>query len=179
MARRLFLAAHLPRRTAEELAAYAARAAPKDARLPPVENLHVTVHFLGRVEVPPEEVAAALTAACAGSEPFTLRLVGGVWTPRRRPRMLWAAIEPHPSFAQLAQSAAAALEPLVPSARPPRPGKPHVTLARLRSSPDGEPSALELDDPLVPVDQVDVVESLLSPRGARYETLAAVPLGRP
>jgi 2'-5' RNA ligase len=178
MARRLFLAAQLPPHTAEELAAYAARAAPDGARLPPAENLHVTVHFLGRVEVPPEDLVDALADACAQLQPFPMRLAGGTWAPRRRPRMLWEALEPNPCFVELARSAASALEPLVPDARPPRPGKPHVTLARLRSAPSGSPPPLEVEEPLVPVAGIDLVESRLSPKGARYETLATVPLGR-
>jgi RNA 2',3'-cyclic 3'-phosphodiesterase len=179
MGHRLFVAVPLPPQLAEQLSRYAESAAPPDARRPPAENLHVTVHFLGPVDTPPETVAGALCDACAELAPFDLRVTGPAWAPQRRPRMLWAELEPDPAFADAGEAAARALAPFAPAAPPRRPGRPHVTLARLRDRPPGTPPPpLELDDPIVHVDALALVESKLSPRGATYVTVASAPLGR-
>ena len=175
MGRRLFAAVLLPPRTAEQLAAYAAAAAP-GARRPPADNLHVTVHFLGQVDAPADELAGALAAACAPLPRFDLRVAGG-GGPRRRPRMLWAALEPHPGFVRAAEQVASALAGLAPAARPPRTGRPHVTLARLREdAPSHAPPPLGLDDPVIAVDAITLMESRLSPRGSTYAALSSAPL---
>jgi len=176
MGRRLFAAVLLPPRTAEQLAAYAAAAAP-GARRPPADNLHVTVHFLGQVDAPADELAGALAAACAPLPRFDLRVAAGAWAPRRRPRMLWAALEPHPGFVRAAEQVASALSGLAPAARPPRTARPHVTLARLREDPTPHaPPPLELDDPVITVDAIALMESRLSPRGSTYAALSSAPL---
>ncbi len=176
MGHRLFVAVLLPPRTAEQLAAYAAAAA-HDARRPPADNLHVTVHFLGQVDAPADELAGALAAACATLPRFDLRVAAGAWAPRRRPRMLWAALKPHPGFVRTAEQVACALAGLAPAARPPRTGRPHVTLARLREdAPRHAPPPLGLDDPVIAVDAITLMESRLSPRGSTYAALSSAPL---
>jgi 2'-5' RNA ligase len=57
---------------------------------------------------------------------------------------------------------------------------PHVTLARARSPLHGlDRQPVEPDPPTFEVQQVELVRSRLSPRGARYETVAALPLHWP
>jgi 2'-5' RNA ligase len=168
---RLFVAVPLPAATASMLAGRVPERA--GLRPLPAENLHVTVHFLGGVE---EEAAAglpqALATAVAGQEPFTLQLAELVAMPKRRPRMLWAALKPDDRFTALAAAVAEEVAPSVPAARPPRPARPHITLARGDASGVGEP--LEGG---VAVDRLELVRSHLGRGGARYETIAVAPLG--
>jgi RNA 2',3'-cyclic 3'-phosphodiesterase len=170
---RLFVAVQLPDPVRGELAAAAARLA-ADGRVVVQDNLHVTVHFLGRVDeddVPALETA--LREAVAPLPAFTLRVTGVAPGPRRRPRMLWAEIDRDPRFDELASRVAEAAAPFAPEARPPRTARPHVTLVRHRGE---APSGAEAMSAAVPVDSAELVSSELGPAGAAYRTLARLPL---
>src|SRR5262249_23417778 len=119
----------------------------------------------------------ALEPVVAAFEPFALEVTDARLAPKRRPRMIWAALAGAARFDRLAVAVAEACEPFAPGARPPRPGDPHVTLARLRGPVKGELEPLELSDPAVPVDELAPVQSHLSPKGATYQARRAVPLG--
>jgi RNA 2',3'-cyclic 3'-phosphodiesterase len=177
---RAFVAIPLPEPLGERLAAYTVAALARlDGRAVPAENLHATVHFLGSVDdADSEPLRAALAAACASVAPFSLTVAGAELAPPSRPRMIWARLDAPGELAELAQAAAAAAEPFAPNARPPRIGKPHLTLARLRRRP---PRGTELP-PLpaagttIEVDACKLVRSELDRGGARYTTLATLPL---
>jgi 2'-5' RNA ligase len=179
---RAFVAIPLPEPLAERLAAYAAGAlAGLDGRALPAENLHATVHFLGPVDdADSEPLRAALAAACASVAPFSLTLAGAALAPPSRPRMIWARLEAPGELAELAQAAATAAERFAPNARPPRTGKPHVTLARLRRPPrrGTELPPLPAAGAEIDVGACTLVRSELGRGGARYTTLASLPLGR-
>jgi 2'-5' RNA ligase len=173
MALRLFVAVQLPDPLRGRLAAHAERLAGA-GRVVAAANLHVTVHFLGRVdEHDAAPLKAALEAAVAAMPAFALRLTGVAPGPRRRPRMLWATIDRDPRFDELAQAVASAAAPFAPEARPPRTARPHITLVRHRGAPPPGEEALAAD---IPVDAVELVSSRLEPGGADYETLARLPL---
>ena len=173
MALRLFCAVQLPDPLRGRLAAQAQRRA-GDGRVVADENLHVTVHFLGRVdETDAVPLEGALRAAVATVPAFALRVTGVAPGPRRRPRMLWATIDRDPRFDQLADVVAAAAAPFAPEARPPRTARPHITLVRHRGAPPSGEAELTA---AIPVDAVELVSSRLDPGGAAYETLARLPL---
>jgi 2'-5' RNA ligase len=175
---RLFVAVPIPRELASQLFELA-RTVP-GMRATPAANLHVTVHFLGRLDaslVP--ALGRALAVPAAATPPFALeveRVAGG---PRPRPRapMLWAHLAPAEPFAALAGAVAAACEPFgVPlETRPPR---PHVTLARAprgRQAPVPEVPQ-DLAGAVIPVAHLVLMRSRLSPAGATYEPVAELPL---
>jgi 2'-5' RNA ligase len=178
---RAFVAIPLPELLREELAAYATgTAAALSSRPTPAGNLHVTVHFLGAVgDAGEEPLLAALRPACASVEPMTLRIIGAALAPPRRPRMVWARLEAPPELAALAQAVAAAAAPFAPGAREPRTANPHVTLARLRRPPPrgAELPPLAALETEIAVAACAVVRSDLGRGGARYTTLAELPLG--
>ncbi len=68
--------------------------APRDVRWVEIENLHLTLKFLGdtpRSRLP--EIQAALQAACAGHTPFEISFEGrGCFPNLRRPRVIWVAV---------------------------------------------------------------------------------------
>lgn len=136
------------------------------------ENLHITLVFLGDVDVRQraclEGVAATIAAGLAGP-PFDLRLDQfGHWP---RPRVLWlgARETPVPLSLLVERLAAAARECGLSSDT--RPYRPHLTLMRkVARVPDGL-----LGEPFVPltwsISGFALVRSVARPPGVAYEVL--------
>jgi 2'-5' RNA ligase len=150
-----------------------------DARWVPVQNLHLTMAFLGRVE---EERIGTLSSAIAQAVQdhvdFTVRLGAlGAFPSVRRARVIWAGLDDATGgLAGLAESIGEALEPLG-FPRETRAFQPHVTLARLRA-----PKPVELNvtpSPLsFPVERISLFESHLRRPAPLYEELATFPFRR-
>ena len=147
------------------------------------DNVHLTLKFLGGVEAARlDAVAAALSTAVAPRGAFHLTLSGlGAFPCPARPRGVWAGVgEGAGAARELASRVDAALAPLG-FPRESRPFSAHVTLGRLRTPrPDrrlGE--ALAASGGAFGgqrVTHVSLMRSQLSPGGARYTELAALPL---
>jgi len=191
MNRRLFVALEPPEPVRRRLAAMqagmrrAAGAAAGEVRWVAPDGIHLTLQFLGAV---PEErvpaVEAAVAAAATESGELHLEVRGGGGFPSaRRPRVLWAGlagdVEP------LAALAAGVGRRLAPLGYPPEEHAfgPHITLGRAREARGAVglaaaiASAAEQDGPPWRATEVCLVESHLSPSGARYEVLARLALG--
>lgn len=151
------------------------------------ENLHITLKFLGAVEesrLPAVEAGLAEVAALSPAFAFTVHGLGAFPT-ATRPRVVWAGVAE--GEAPMATLAAAVDDALAPVGFPAetRGFSPHVTLGRVREprrDPGlaralGERAAARYGRTLV--ERVILMQSDLSPRGARYRELAAWPLGRP
>ncbi len=188
---RLFVALEPPdlvrRRLAslqERLKAAAGRHA-GDVKWVPVENVHLTLQFLGAVpEERVEAVKAAVAGAAAGALPLHLEVRGaGGFPSARRARVLWAGVGG--DVAPLGALVSALGRDLGILGFPPeeRPFSAHLTLGRSRD-PRGAPGlavalAQAADGPGAPwrASEVVLFQSHLSPQGPRYEPLARAPLG--
>ncbi|MCA9489512.1 MAG: RNA 2',3'-cyclic phosphodiesterase [Myxococcales bacterium] len=167
---RCFVAIELPADVRATLLA----SAPSGEGCRPVrdEQLHVTLHFLG--ERDPDAVIAALEAL--SFEPFTLRVGGlGVFEGQDRDRICWAGLEESAALVTLHRQVGLALAAVgfAPEARPYR---PHVTLARSKSSatvPVEAFQAAALGPMDVPVSEIALFESVLGPTGPSYTRLWA------
>lgn len=150
------------------------------------DNFHVTLKFLGDVEERrAEEIGGALAGAVVAIDAFaiTLRGLGAFPTPTR-PRVIWAGVT---TGEQLLTALATAVEQCLVPLGFPREGRAfsaHVTLGRVRE-PRRDPAlaealarAIDLELGGIRVERVVLMRSELSPRGARYSELAALPLGR-
>ena len=173
------MAAVPPVRLRDQLAALSHHHSHPGVRWLPAENLHVTVLFLGDVE---EELidglTASLRAAAAFTDPFELEILHVRPAPERRPRMLWALVGASEPLLRLSHDLHAAARAAAPGRKSPLRGYGHITLARFRNRPDGlAPMPLELAEPRFAVEQVLLMRSQLLPGGARYHTLAGIPLG--
>ncbi len=149
---------------------------------------HLTLKFLG--EVPPErvpELRTALAAVARASPPFDLVLEGvGAFPNSSNPRVVWVgATAGREEASSLAARVAGALDPIVPGA-----GRdsfvPHLTLFRVRSPVQRRQAAALLSgvEPAppprkVPVREIYLKESTLTPRGAQHRTVEAWPLTGP
>lgn len=184
---RLFVALNLAAEVRAQIQAATAELsrAPLPVRWASAASLHLTLKFLG--EVGPDalsEIARASAAAVVRVTPFALRLSGtGAFPSLARPRVLWVGAEPAPELLRLHAELERELEPLgfAPEAGPFR---PHLTLGRVRrGARGGELRGLSemlrgvRFEAVVPVGEVDLMQSHLAPEGARYERLRSFPLG--
>jgi 2'-5' RNA ligase len=185
---RLFLAIPLP----PDLAARAYQVLPTSLpalRRVKAENLHVTLAFLG--QTPDErldDVAGAAGDAAALVSPFTLSFDrAGKFPERGRPRVVWLGIsDGEASVVELGRGVYAGLRRRS-LAFDDRPFAPHLTLARVvedASAAEAKTVGAALEGLATPVlrfevNEVAVVQSVLSPKGPRYTARATVPLAHP
>lgn len=161
-------------------------------------NAHITLHFLGDVDPAAAEVLRlALAPAVAANDAFDLRTADlGAFPTIRKPRVLWLGLwGPVHRLETLHGAIGATLESLgFPLEE--RAFSPHITLGRVRADQRNlrdlpqrirarfealaASGAVSHTHPVpLPVTEVQLIRSHLSPQGARYEVLATYPLRRP
>ena len=154
-------------------------------RFPRLDALHITLHFLGDL---PEAAGDALVHALA--EPLTISAFDatlqevGTFPPRGAPRVVWGGLADGRDRALLVHEALVPRLQLagVAPAFEPRGYTPHLTLARLRPSPDRGRSVVGALARVSPprarwrIDHVTLYESDLSENRARYEVRATTRL---
>jgi len=106
----------------------------KNARWSRPEGMHVTLKFIGHVEVGRLDAIRAALATVRSDAPVEMQIRGvGFFPDERRPRVLWCGIEPSANLGPLAAEIERTLEPLgIP--REERKFAPHLTLARLKDA---------------------------------------------
>ena len=182
---RLFIAIPLPPDLASRASLVLPSTLPALRRVKP-ENLHVTLAFLGQTpDDRLDDVAGAARESAARIRAFTLSLDrAGRFPDRGRLRVAWLGIgEGEASVVELGAAVYARLRSRGLSFDD-RPLAPHLTLARVAEDASAAEvktlvAALEgLATPTLSfeVTEIAVVQSVLSPKGARYTALEAVPL---
>jgi len=182
---RLFLAIPLPPDIAARAAEILPMSLPALRRVKP-ENLHLTLAFLRHTpDERLDDVSGAAADAAARVSPFTLSFDrAGRFPDRGRPRVVWLGIaEGEASVLELGVGAYAGLRSR--SLRfDERPLAPHLTLARVAedaSSAEAKTVGAAIDELAIPelrfeVGEIAVIQSVLSPKGPRYTSLATAPL---
>jgi 2'-5' RNA ligase len=150
------------------------------------EQMHLTLKFLGDVEealLP--GLVTALEAAAAEVPPFMFDTTSmGAFPSPARPRVVWLGVESTPGLYDLQEAVERELTPLG-FPREKRRFHPHITLGRIRDAGavphDARLPALIAKLPVprgrTAADELVLIESTLSPRGARHETLEIIRLG--
>ena len=189
---RLFVAARLPDAAQSEAAALSARLQSGDGtglpgwRWVQPAGLHLTLRFLG--ETPPNRAPAAAEALrrAAGTAPlFRLALDGVGVFGGRRPRVLWVGLAG--DLDVLRETTARLNEELEREGwdAPARPLRPHITLARARRSATAVQAVaartlaegIEVNGAAFEISALELIESTLTPGGARYAVAASAQLG--
>ncbi len=155
------------------------RTAIKEARWVNTQAMHLTLKFLGDVPLPTiPTVVTALEKPLTIRGPIQLRLSGlGCFPNIKRPRVLWIGVTDTQSILRpLVEEIENALLPLG-FPRESRSFKPHLTLARVRSS-DSDASGMkslvehqDLAGKLFTVENAVLYESILKPEGAQYRPI--------
>lgn len=149
------------------------------------ECLHLTLKFLGETSIGQvTEIVGALTESVSEWSPFELVFRGIGRMPPRRPRVVFADLgDPELHVPRVTGPAVAIQESMevLGFAREPRPYRPHLTLARIRGRPPAELDEIVetyAEEILAEMtcESFELIRSDLGPGGARYTTLAKVPL---
>lgn len=184
---RLFIAINFTSKDRQKIARAARKM--REAELPvrwvEPDQIHLTLKFLG--EVRPERVAEVKEAVARVAEKtrtFPLKLGGaGAFPTMRRPRVIWLGAEASAELRCLKHDLEWELAPLG-FEREVRAFHPHVTLGRAK--PEARAGDFRDFEDLVAamsfgaelqVRTVDLMESHLSAKGARYQRLLAAKLG--
>lgn len=188
---RAFISIGVPEEVLRELSRWQRRleeAMPPEAvRWSPPEQVHLTLRFLGNI--PSQvlaELEAGLRAVCQGFGPLQLRAEGlGGFPSLRQPRVIWVGLqgdlEPLEQLkTQIEQATGQWGEPVET-----RKFHPHLTLGRVREV--AAPRARQVGEALQATavgalgewrtEQVLLMRSQLSPRGATHTLVMAAPLG--
>ena len=183
---RLFVALEIPAAVRDNLSALIRELRPlaPQARWVRVENLHVTLKFIG--EAPPEKSDAIqkTLSAIPAEGPIVLDFRGmGFFPDERSPRVFWVGITAGPELVGLSAEIESRLEPLgIPRER--RAFSPHLTLARFQEpgNTDGiRAVARERNAQSFGVHtarEFCIFQSQLKPAGAQHTRLAAFPLAQ-
>lgn len=156
-----------------------------DARFPKTQSIHLTLKFLGNIDEPMvERVRHVLEGSARSCNCFDLQVEGlGVFPSLRRPRIVWVGLRKEPALDKLQRGLETSLLPLGWKLDK-RPFKPHLTLARLKSSRNisGLQCLLETEGPDISVgsfavDAIHLCQSILHPCGPEYRRLSTHVLG--
>ncbi|MHB8055759.1 MAG: RNA 2',3'-cyclic phosphodiesterase [Candidatus Aminicenantales bacterium] len=179
---RSFIAVDLPDDVKARISAFVQkikRTAPGGIRWAKIDDLHVTLKFLGEIEETAVEAIGAAVGKIAAETPvFPLTVMGtGTFPPGSpRPRLLWIGLDDSGPLRTLQGRFEEALETLG-FPREDRPFRPHLTAARVRAA--GLPQ--RIIDPFeenravlfgnFEVRNVILYQSLLRPEGAEHRPL--------
>lgn len=143
-------------------------------------QLHLTLRFIGEVERPiAEDIANALGQISAQSFEIALNSVGSFGKPGKL-TTLWVGIQAPPDLKRLHDKIEGVFRNL--GLEPDhRTFLPHITIARLNRATGPTDNFVQHNAGLTSasflVAHFDLIESLLGPDGAQYESIARYPLG--
>lgn len=184
---RSFLAFELPEQIKKILSSVLTdmRQAPLDIKWVRPENIHLTVIFIGNIEMKLiEDMGGIVKGVCNGFRPFTISLKSaGVFSNRRNPRVLWIGLEGEiDRMGEFRDTLQRDLSPFGIKEEKRR-FSPHLTLGRFKK---GAKLGVQLDDlllkyaglesPMVTLNELVLFKSELTPEGAIYSRLDAWPL---
>lgn len=171
---RLFVAIGVPEIVADSLSTL--QYGVDGAKWRPVENLHLTLAFIG--ETDRHGFQDAIDAlATIDAPPFELRLSGVGFFGDRKPRALWAGVEPSDALNHLQAKVEQALRQ-TGFALERRKFKPHVTLAYLKGVPQSIAAQYSSEHGLFtcgpfPVEEFNLYSSQLGGDASHYEIEAS------
>ena len=156
-----------------------------DVRWTKSSNIHLTLKFLGDVEISrTNSINKALTDIACRFPPFTMTLTGlGAFPNSRKPRIVWVGLENGADeLIEIAEQIEGAMQKLG-FPREKRRFRPHLTVGRIRRLEHPALMTESLEQSNVgklgefTVQRVSHIRSQLDPGGSIYTTLFEAPLG--
>jgi RNA 2',3'-cyclic 3'-phosphodiesterase len=179
MQRRIFIGIILPHFVIKHLVQKTEKWHDLPVRWTHEDNLHITLLFLGLIE--DEElpkICAYIQDAANQSEIFELKISGIVLGPDlKRARIIWAIGETNEDLRKLSENIEKKLGTFT---REKKELRPHVTLGRIKQCQwkvlSSEPIIDEKINLVVPVDKVEILESVVEDGKKKYLLLESCPL---
>lgn len=183
---RCFIAVKLPegiRRSIADLIAWLRNTGTGVAWVP-ADNIHLTLKFLGNTDqalIP--QIKHGISKKLSLCSPFYIKIVGvGCFPSEKHPKVLWLGLKNTEVLGSISKE----IDALVTGyGFPPedRPYSPHLTIGRVRSQ-KGNAEMLrrfaefrEADFGELEVRSIHIMKSELKPAGAKYTSLAEIPIG--
>lgn len=189
MRRRIFIAANLPEKIKKQLHDQQYKWLELPCRWTRVENLHITLAFLGYIndeELP--EICQITKEIALKHEPFSLKLNRIAYGPEEKnPRMVWVGGEKSEELGKLQKDLenALVLSPEIQKEmKENRSFSPHITLGRLKQfefraiEPEERPQINEEINLIFEVNSIEIMESNLKKHGPEYSIMESFPLNK-
>ncbi len=184
MRHRVFIAINLPEDIKQQLFFYRSRWPELPARWTKKENLHITLVFLGYVRDDElMDILGTVKTAVSKNQPFSINLKKICYGPidKKPPRMIWAEGEKSAELAKLQRDLENSLSGKAAQfEKEARAFAPHITLARLkpwefrRIEPEERPEISEEISLSFEVNSIELMESVLKPKGPDYFVLESM-----
>ncbi len=150
------------------------------------ENIHITLKFLGETSTDLlPQIEQRIASICREIPPFELSSKQvGVFPRWEMPKVLWVGVDASPEsmfqLAKLKNALEGELEPLGFAAET-RPFKPHLTIGRVKNQRTAQSVVehfrhIRMPEYNIPVKQIELMRSQLTPTGAIYSVLKSFPL---
>ncbi len=175
---RLFVALYPTAAAARAMLDALAALRPADHRATPVDQVHMTLQFIG--DVPARDLDAAtesVSHSASGLAAFSLTPQRLITLPTgRHPRLVAAQTDAPAALLELHRRLAARLAHSV-RARPDDRFRPHLTLCRFAHTARAAPLDAPLSLPPFAVEHILLMRSTLRPEGAAHDAVARFQLG--
>jgi len=145
----------------------------------PVENLHITLKFLGDItREQSQRIFETLGPLLVGYESFELKLSRLLYLPKKKvPKVIALAANPQELIIEISHQ----IERNIVEfgvAQQPETIKPHLTLARIKKDHPKHLSRIKSKPIYFHASQIVLYKSIISPEGARYESVWRIPFER-
>jgi len=165
---RLFIAINLP----EELYAHCKQMQEAFPELKKTADFHITLQFLGNAIEDIDEIVEALKKV--EFESFEIQMEDAtLFNNADDPRGAWIRVEHNHELKELAEHVQSAMKGL--GYHPDKEFKAHITLGRYKHAPEELLEKAEGEPHKFTVDHFELMESQLTPGGAKYKSLARFP----
>ena len=177
---RIFIAINLPEEIKKELFLYAKKWPELPARWTIIDNLHITLEFLGYLtDEEIGEVCMAVKDVAERHSCFSLNINQILYGPPKKmpPRMVWAEGKKSKELSRLREDLENYLTEKISFVPENRIFAPHITLARISAfefraiEPEERPEINEKIDLPFTVESIEVMESVLRRSGPIYTIL--------
>lgn len=146
----------------------------KKIRWTPLENLHITLFFIGEVEEHNlDKIKLALKDVLSGQQPFSLEFEEIELRGRKHPSMIWGKFGKSESFSILSEKIYRSVREFMTIEVAHKDPVPHCTLARMKTHVDLEALDKSITLPIstLNIDRIELWQTEQTKEGVKYKSL--------